>query len=404
MSTRKLTEMQRVAPAVALAALKSDNPTTGKEAADKLMREAKEFGLSFGDFLDLKINPRVGENPEQFALSENRFLRGRDVAALYLGLPHQNNFEEGILLQMASDTFQTYPGTRAMFPEVIDSMLRWKNRQSQLENLDALIAQTRSINGNEMISTVVDDDSVARGTFIVAEMGEIPVRTIKTSQQGVRIFKHGSGIRTSYEFERRASLDILTPFAARVARDLEISKVKAATNMLVNGDGVNPGALVEGISQFGGVAYNALDKSTYLRNQYPAIAQWLVQKAAAMTPIDTIVGNLSMYLELLFMFTPTLPSNYSAAEVLAGKGAPTINVSMPLLNSSVNFALSSSMADGMILGYSKAETLEQLVEAGSSISENEKAVSNQTLSYYKTENTGFRLVFGDTRFILNTKA
>ncbi|WCD44150.1 hypothetical protein Lumi_011 [Xylophilus phage Lumi] len=402
MAKRSLTELTRRAPAVLLAGLRDADNGNSLRAADKLLREAKDFGLSFGDFLDLACDPRQsGEAAGRFLIAPNQFLSGRDAAMLELSLPMQNNFDEGVLLQMASDTFQTYPGTRAMFPQVIDGMLQWKNRQSQLENLSALISQSRTISGNEMITTVVEDDSAERGTFIIAEFGEIPVRTITTSEKAVKFYKHGSGIRTSYEFERRASLDILTPFAARVARELEISKVRAATNVLLTGDGINPAATTEGITAFDG---EVVAGNTRLRTQYNAIATWLVSKAAEGRPIDTIVGNLKMYLELLFMFSPTLPSNYSQAEVMAGRGAPSIDVALPLLNGNVKFALSSGMPNDKLLGYSKAETLEELVEAGSSINENEKAITNQTITYVKTENSGFRLAFPDTRFVLDTKA
>lgn len=400
---RKLTEIKRVAPLIALAGLLSVNPSESQMSAAMLMREAKDFGLSLSSYLNLRIDPRLAEDRSRFQVSEGAFLSGSDAAMLHLNLPHRDQFGEGVLLQAASDTFQTYPGTRAMFPEVVDSMLRWKNRQSQLETLEPFISQSRVIAGAELISTVVEDDSKNRDTFSIAEGGEIPVRTIRTSQQTVGIFKHGSGIRTTYEFERRASLDILTPFAARVARELEMSKVRAATTIMLNGDGVNPAALSQGITQFGGVVVTGA-QGIPLRQQYGALMSWMVRKAAEGTPIDTIAGNLNMYLELLMMFQPTISNGTSVAEAMANRGGPRIDVRLPLLDGNVKFALSSAMPDNLLLGFSKMETLEELVEAGSSIVENERAVSNQTVTYYRTENSGFRLAFGDTRFVLNLAA
>lgn len=402
---RKLTELQRRAPSVLLS-LRDPNPSVGQFAAAQLMREAKDFGLSLSQFLTIAIDPRLEKEADKkarFAIGDNEFLGGLDCAMLALDLPHRDNFSEGVLLQAAADTFQTFPGTRAMFPEVIDSMLRWKNRQINIENIGALISQSRTINGPEMISTAVLDDSGERDTFTIAEGSEIPVRTIRTSQQSVGIFKHGSGIRTTYEFERRASLDIMTPFAARIARELEASKVRAATAVLINGDGVNPAATVESFSAYGGTAVNGT--TSKLRTQYESVANWLVTRAAKGTPVDTIVGNLKAYLELLFMFNPTLPGNgTSTAAAMAAQGAPSINVSLPILNSNVNFALSSAMPNDKILGFTKGETLEELVEAGSSIAENEKAITNQTITYVRTENSGFRLAFGDTRYLLDLAA
>ena len=70
----------------------------------------------------------------------------------------RDSFSDGIFLDLASDTFQTFPGTRAVFPEVIDDILRWNYRQDQFETTAALVANSRTINGIELLSTIVDDE------------------------------------------------------------------------------------------------------------------------------------------------------------------------------------------------------------------------------------------------------
>lgn len=361
------------------------------EAGQKLIRMAVDVGLGLRDYLTLAIDTRAGEHKE--LLHE---LSGYEATLVHLNLPFRNDFANGVLLQAASETFQTFPGTRALFPEVIDDMLRFKHTQDQLETTEGMLAQRRTITGNEMISTLVDDDSAELGTFTVPELARIPVRTIRTSETAVKMFKHGSAYRTSYEFNRRASLDILTPFANRVARELEISKVKAATSVLINGDGVNGAAPVVAITTFGGTA-GTLD--------YKSLAKWIMEAAKEGKPIDKIVGNYDMFVELLFLFTPTLASELS--EISTGPrvmGTPSINVKLPILNGSVDFSLSSSMPADQLIGYTLGETLEELIEAGSSISENERSILNQAIIFVRTETTGFKLAFGDTRRILDVSA
>ena len=390
-----LAKMQRRSPEAVLVGLLDTNPSVSRDAGARLVSDAKDSGLSMQNYLRLAIDPRLSETNGKFD-----GLDGFEASLAQLNLPFRDDFKQGVLLQAASDSFQTYPGTRGLFPEVIDSMLRFKSRQDQIEHVDALVSQSRTISGTELISTTIDDDRENRGTFPIAEFGRIPVRTLRTSQTSVGIFKHGSGVMTSYEFERRASLDILTPFAARVARELEISKVKAATNMLLNGDGVNGAAVTESFSVFGGTAVNGTTSN--LSTQYKAFARWMVAKAKAGTPIDTIVGNLDIYLELLFMFTPTINGgSTSQAAVVGGVGGPQINLNIPLLSGSVNFALSSSMPANKVLGFSKADTLEELIESGSQISENERSILNQSITYVRTENTGYKIAYGDTRFVLD---
>lgn len=364
------------------------------EAGLNLTAKAKEYGLGLRDYLTLAVDTRAGESAQ--LAGENK-LSGYQLVLSQLNLPVKNDFSEGVFLQAASETFQRYPGTRALFPEVIDDMLRWKDRQDQIERLDPMISQSRVITGNEMISTIVADDSADRGTFIVPELANIPVQTIRTSESSVKMYKHGSAYRTSYEFNRRATLDLLTPYAARISRQFEISKVAAATSVLINGDGTNAAATAENITTYGG----DLTGGKTLKNNYQALAKWLMKMAQDGVPADIVLGNYDMFVELLFMFTPTL-QNRSEAEAMIAQGGPAVNLGLPILNQNVEFVLSSSMPSGKIMAYNRAETLEELVEAGSSISESENAIRNQSVVYVQTENSGFKIAWGDTRRILDT--
>lgn len=394
--TKSVLDIKPRKPEEVLGGLQASNANESAAAGENLIREAADYGLNLHDYLTLAINPRMSEQPRRY-----EGLTGYESALAFLQLPFRNDFSEGIILQAASESFQRFPGTRAMFPEVIDEMLRWKNRQDTIETVAPLVSQSRTIAGVEMISTVVDDDSKDRGTFTVSEGGRIPVRTLRTSQTSIGMFKHGSGIELTYEFQRRASLDVLTPYAARIARELEISKVAAATDVLLNGDTVNPAATAANITTYGGVA---VDGSNPLSGQYKAICKWLMARAKAGVPIDTIVGNFDIFVELLFMFTPTLQAQ-SLMEALTQKaGTPKINLNLPILNGTANFVLSSTMPANKLLGYSKADTLEELVEAGSAISESEKAIRSQKITYVKSEVTGYRIAYGDTRSLLNVAA
>jgi len=391
---KDLTDLKRRPVEQVIAGLKDESKGASTEAGSNLVAQAKDYGLSLRDYLSLAVDTRSGEFAEQ---AQKAGLSGYELSVAALGLPSRNDFNEGVLLQASSESFQKFPGTRAMFPEVIDDMLRWKDRQDTLETVAPLLSQTRTISGTELLSTVVDDDSSERGTQTVPELANIPVRTIRTSQQSVQMFKHGSAYRTSYEFNRRASLDILTPYAARVARELEIGKVGAATSVLINGDGVNAAATVEAITTHGGTIND-------LSVNYKALAKFLMKMAKDGVPADVIVGNYDMFVDLLFMFMPTLASDKVEAREMAMAGAPGVNLSLPIMNNAVSFVLSSGMPAGQLMAFNRGETLEELVEAGSIISESENAIRNQSITYVRTETSGYRLAFGDTRRILDTTA
>jgi len=361
--------------------LKATSTSQSKEAGATLIDEAKKVGLNLRDYLTLAVK------------AEGEF-DGYELALAELNLPIRNDFKAGVVLQAASDTFQTFPGTRAMFPEVIDDMLRWAGRQDQFEQIGPMISNSRTINGVELISTVVDDDADERGTSTITEGGRIPVRTIRTSQNTVGMFKHGSAIRTTYEFTRRASLDLLTPYANRIARELQISKVGAAVNMLVNGDDVHAAAGV--ISQS---AYNTLVGTNSTNNvlSWEHMLAWLVARAQAGTPVDTVVGNWDSAFRWAKMWQAPTTGGPSGAANFAAQASNVGNLNIPL----PTFAVASTAPATKLVGLSRGDTLEELVEAGSLIAESERAILNQTVTYTKTENTGYRLVYGDTRSIFN---
>src|SRR5688572_25135038 len=134
-----------------LAGLKDDDLATSLKHGQKLVQLAKNAGLNVPDYLRLAIDTTKGE----FAGAD---IDGFEAALAFLDLPVRENYAKGIVLQAASETFNTYPGTRALFAPVINNILQWKYRQDTFESVDAMIAQSRGISGNEMITTVVDDN------------------------------------------------------------------------------------------------------------------------------------------------------------------------------------------------------------------------------------------------------
>lgn len=394
-----LSQIKRQAPEAVLAGLKDENPSASREAGLRLAHEASKFGLDVADYLVLAIDPRLSENKAQFTTPSGAYLNGIEAAMLHLNLPFRNDFENGVTIQAATDTFQTFSGTRLLFPQVVDQMVKWVNRMNTVETTSALVANSRTINGVEMISEVIEDDAEARRTSTISELGRIPVRTIKMSNTSVSIYKHGSGLRTSYEFDRRANIDVLVPFANRVQRELELSKVSAATSILINGDGVNSAAPVVTYSSFGGTAFNG----TSDKLDYKPLVKWLKDRAKAGVPVDTVIGDWEMYVEWIFLFTPGVNS-MSEAQAMAQQGGPNLAGRLPILNQDVSFALSSAMPANRLMGITKGETLEELVEAGSDVSESERVIKNQSIEYYRTQNSGYKLAWGDTRSILNLAA
>lgn len=381
--------------------LKASDSEDSKRAGVALARAADLYGVSIKDYLKLAVAKEAGPNG----------LNGYEQALFKLNLPVRDSYEDGVYLQAASDTFQMHPGTRALFPEVIDDVLRFAARQDQVEKVQPLLANSRVINGVEMLSTVVDNDLLdgENDTFQVPELGRIPVRTIRTSEHAVKIWKHGSALRTSYEFARRASIELMIPHANRIARELERSKLAAATRILVNGDGAYGAATTVDQSDFntptGFIAVNG-------KINWPHFLYWLVQRAKAGVPIDTVALNWDGMFQWMMLFgahqtmgSPTTVAVQPAIENLRKVGVDLATASQVVnLLTAITPVLAPSLDAGQILGFTKGDTLEELREAGSDIQETERAILNQSITMTKTENTGYRLVYGDTREIYKFNA
>ena len=392
--TRPLSELKKINLEDLKKNLTAGSESQSREAGLSLVKEAASFGLSMREFLQLS----VGKEAEK-----QGGLDGYELTLYSLNLPVRNDYQNGVYLEAASETFQTHPGTRALFPEVIDDILRFATRQDQIEQVAPLLANSRTIQGVELLSTVIEDTAKDRDTFAIAEMSNIPIRTIRTSEKSVKFYKHGSAIRTSYEFSRRARLDLLVPHANRVARELERSKLTTATATLINGDGAYGAASAVNQSSFNtATTFTA----TNGKINWPHFLYWLIQRAQAGTPVDTVVMNWDAWFQWVLMFSQELEGTDNksygsrAVENLAAAG-----VSMERMPAAVNMlfnitpVLSSAMPAGKLLGFSRGDTLEELIEAGSNITETERAITNQTITYVRTENTGYRLVYGDTRSI-----
>jgi hypothetical protein len=401
-SQRSLSDLtkNRKAPEELLASLRNtDSPTAQADVASRLSGAAKSYGLSLRDYLRLAVDPRKSK-----MASDYEGLNGYEASLKYLDLPVRDDFDNGITLDLASDTFEFFPGTRVLFPEVIDDLVRWKYRQDQFERTENIVASSRTITGAQMIMAVVndteDDYTIMRP---VAEMSNIKVHSIRTSQQIVSMWKIGGGYKTSYEFTRRARLDLLTPYANRINRELERSKVALATSTLINGDGVNPAATVVNQSSFDTSVNIA---STAGKLNYQSLLAWLVSRAKLGVPVDTVVGNWDAYIQWLLMFAVPLANggfpDVTAADNMARAGFRMGGV--PIMDGTVNFAISSTAPESQLIGITKGETLEELIEAGSLISEADRTPLNQTITYIKSEVSGYRLAYSDTRQVYNYAA
>ena len=365
---------------------------TSRDAGQRLTRQAAEFGLNARDYLTLAVEADAEPKTKELA---SRGFSGYEMAKVALNLPTRNDFANQITLAQASDTFAMYPGSRNLFRYFVDDMLRWATRQDNVQKIDNMIAGSRTIQGVELVRQIIDYNGAdAAKTFDISELGEIPFRDVKTGEVSVKFGKVGSGIRISYEFDRNARLDVLTPFAARIAREKELMKIERCTNIMIAGDGTSyhPAATV-----YKQVAYDSSMNDGKLH--FDGLIKHLIAMYKKGVSIDTVAGNWDAYEQWITMFKPTANVTTDAATRADNGTAPKFGQWNPF--GAINFVLNQSVPAGKLLCFSRADTIEELVLAGSQVSEEDRNILNQSILYTNTENVGYSLIFGDTRSIFD---
>lgn len=396
----KLSQVKKI-PAADIARLRSESTHEARMFAEQLLSEAKATGLSLKDYLMVKLDVRASanDNDAQFSDGKGGLMNGYNAALRVLDIPLRNDIENGITLQAASNTFQTFPATRLLFPQVVDDRVAWAYRQTNFERLENIVGNSRTIDGTEVLSMVVDDtQSDYQFAARVTEKGQVPIHAVTASEKNVKIYKFGLGWEFTYEFERRASVDMVVPFATRSKMEIEKSKVWEATAVLINGDGAYGAAGEVNQSSFNS---GVIGTSTNGVLSYKHLIAWFIARAKAGVPIDTVVGNFDAYIQWLFLFAMPAASAQGETSAASMARAGFQIGGVPVLNGVVNFALSSAVPANKLIGLSKAITLEELTENGSKIEESERSIRNQKVTFVSTENSGFRLAFGDTRSVFN---
>lgn len=372
MDFKNLSGMQRRPVEEVLLDLNSTDKSKGSAAYERVLSEAKDFGLPLRDYLRAAITP-------------NGDLNGWETALQFMGLPVKDDIDSHTTLRAAADVFQTQTGSRLLFPEVVLDMVKWKDGGvDNIVTVEPLIAQTRTVAGtNEMIMTEIEGtETDSFNMFQIAEGADIPIRKIKSSQRSINFFKVGHGYEITYEFARRVSIDVLTPYVNRINRQFEIDKVRFATSILVNGDGVAGAITVEAETSYGGTN-GVLD--------WKSLFKWLVSRAAAGFPVDTLIGNYATYGDFIGLFTPTT-GNTSIPQHMQGITGMNMVPGLSFMNQTIRFAISNTVAASTLIGITKGETLEELREANSDIVENDRNITNQTIKFVRTMNIGYNLV------------
>lgn len=256
---------------------------------------------------------------------------------------------------------------------------RWRNRIAPPIPLSELIAVTTPITGEDYRSIYMTYDAAAVRMFRVGESANIPMTTLVSSQNTIRLRKYGRGLRASYEEMRRMKVDKLAWFIQWTALQAQIDKVAAIATVLVNGDGnantgatehnlltLDPSASVDELSLLGWLSFRMQFSEAY------TMTHALAKLPTAIQILTLNTGNANVPL-----------ANYPLGGM--GTGVTVINHT----GDNVRLGITSEAPTDKIIGFDASMAIEHITEIGSTISETERFIENQTQVITFTEVEAF---------------
>jgi len=261
--------------------------------------------------------------------------------------------------------------------------------------ISELVAFTTPIDNDAYRSVYLEDENPEEERLVrVGEGDDIPGAKLTSSEHTVRLHKYGRKLKTSYEQLRRVKIDMIAFHIARMAIRSEVDKVAAIIDVLVNGDGNNnaadsvdlttldPDATAGAITVKAWLAYKMLFENPY------AITHALTK------------SDVALQLMLLNMGSANIPLvNLQAA---AGFGGITpIN---PELRDNVRLGWTGDSPTDKIVGFDGRSSIERVTEIGSSITETQRWVENQTQVLAMSEVEGYSKIDNHGIHILNVAA
>lgn len=259
---------------------------------------------------------------------------------------------------------------------------RWRNRIAPPIPLSELVAVTTPIRGNDYRTIFMDYDAAAVRKFRVGESAEIPMTTLTSRENTIRLRKYGRGITASYEEMRRLRVDKIAWFIQWAALQAEIDKVAAIINVAINGDGNANTAATE---------YNLLTLDPDATAGELSLKGWLsfrMQFSEAYT-MTTALARLNTALQVLLL------NSGSGNVPLASYPLGGISSQVSVINNTgdgVRLGFTNDAPSAKIVGMDASMAIEHVIEIGSTISEAERVITNQTQVMVMTEVEGWAIL------------
>lgn len=248
--------------------------------------------------------------------------------------------------------------------------------------LSELVALTTPIDSDAYRSTYLTYSATNQRQYRVGEGADIPVATIASGDQSIRLYKFGRGLRATYEQLRRVRVDKLATWIMWLAIQAELDKVAAAIDVIVSGDGNNNAATSHNLT--------TLDSGTTANN--PTLKAWQAFKMKFAQPytMTTAVMQDTIALQISLLNTGSANIPLVMAGAQGGLGAALTPINQ--FSDGIRYGWTSDAPANKIVAIDRTRCLEHVIETGSEISEMERYVTNQTQDIVFSQVEGFAVM------------
>lgn len=326
---------------------------------DKTMYNRK--GKSFSQILDeLDPSENYGSSPLGKLDAFGRQLKRFDIKV------------RGADSDIVDKFFQT-SSSAVLFPEYVSRAV--KAGIDYADVLPDITASVTNIEGMDYRSIVSAHEDGSKELKVVKDGAFLPVTTVKTQENLVKLIKRGRMLVSTYETLRFQRLDLFTVTLKQIGAYISRTQLGDAVDVLLNGDGNNNNAAtVVNVAQSGTLTYGDLislwsSMSPYELNTL-LVSTALMEKILAMPEIQDAQAGLDFH---------------GTGKMITPMGTKLIHV--PALDSD------------KIIGLDKTCALE-MVQAGQVTVDYDKLIDRQLERAAVSVISGFAKIFSDASVVL----
>lgn len=376
-----------------------DVPMTTAEQGITLYKQSIDAGMTFWQYLEMIQPSKPSDNLTAF----ERQLQLNGIIV-------QSRPDLGLYSSAGEYFFQSdRPGSAILFPVLLQKTALWTKLKAFVD-INKIVATTRTITGTSAYSALSIDDSNITGVtttahgrrFRVDQKGNFPSVSIGWSEKTNAVAKHGVQLNWTYEFVRRASIELMQTVVARIMIQDQLELFNEAVNVIINGDGTaNPPCVVKTLKKTAaGLGANQIltDATAAGELTYPTWLRFIGDSRPY--TFNAVFGNLNTLVKFVTMSRPTMDPAEIITNLLEAKNQGTAKLETPLFPN-VTLFLAEGMPADKLLAVDTSFALERVIELGSDLKEVERVIQNQTEAMVISIADNISKIFNDAAQLLD---